>query len=330
MVRLPEFELIRPGNLDEVLAARRAHPGSRVIGGGTDLLVNMRRGLGGGPPALISMADVAELKTIDVDAKSARIGASVTVEEVAVDGAIKAHYPVIAEAAALSGGPTHRHMGTVGGNLCLETRCVYYNQSEWWRAANGHCFKDQGSGCHVALKSKSCFATFSGDLAPAVMIHDGEVEIIGSGGRRTLPVADLYSGDGCRHLTLAEDEIVIAVRLNNRKGLRSAYEKVRVRRSIDFPLAGVAVGLCREGRKLTELRVAVTGTNPRPVLLAGTGDLVGGPLDGAVLEALEKLMRDQIMSMKTTLTPGHYRRRLAIVMAKRLVERLFHAGGSGG
>lgn len=327
MAPLPEFDLIRPQSLDEVLDARRSHPGSLLLGGGTDLLVNMGRGLGGQPSTLISMADVAELRIIEADAESLKIGASATLEEVAEHAAIQAHYPVIGEAAASSGGPTHRGMGTVGGNLCLDTRCVYYNQSAWWRSASGRCLKDQGRQCHVALKSKTCFATFSGDLAPAALILGAEVEIIGPGGRRACRLADLYTGDGHHHLTLAEDEIVTALCLKSTPGLRSAYDKVRVRRSIDYPLAGVAVGLCRQGDRLTDLRVAVTGTNPRPVLLAGTGKLLGGPLERHVPEELERLMRDQIMSMKTTLTPGHYRRRLAIVMANRLLERLFHAGG---
>lgn len=328
MVPLPEFELIRPQNLEEVLDARRVNPGSRLLGGGTDILVNMRRGLGGHSPTLISLADVTELRTIDVDVKSAKIGASVRLEEVAGHAAIRAHYPVIAEAAASSGGPTHRHMGTVGGNLCLDTRCIYYNQSAWWRSANGHCLKDQGTQCHVAGKSKTCFATFSGDLAPAALILGAEVEIIGSGGRRMCPLADLYSGEGHHYLTLAEDEVVTALYLKNTTGLRCAYDKVRVRRSIDYPLAGVAVGLCREGKRLTDLRIAVTGTNPRPVLIAGTNALTGGALDHDLLEGLDNLLRDQIMSMKTTLTPGHYRRRLALVLALRLVERLFGDGDS--
>ncbi len=327
MVPLPEFDLIRPRSLDEVLDARRGHPGRRLLGGGTDLLVNMGRGLGGRPSTLISMAEVAELKVIEANTKSLKIGASATLEEVADHAAIQTHYPGIGQAAASSGGPTHRHMGTVGGNLCLDTRCVYYNQSTWWRSASGRCLKDQGRQCHVARKSKTCFATFSGDLAPAALIFGAKVEIVGPGGRRMCPLADLYSGDGHHHLTLAEDEIVTALCLKNTPGLRSAYDKVRVRRSIDYPLAGVAVGLCRQGDRLTDLRVAVTGTNPRPVLLAGTGKLVGGPLDGDVLETLDRLMRDQIMSMKTTLTPGHYRRRLAIVIANRLLLRLFHGVG---
>ena len=130
-------------------------------------------------------------------------------------------------------------------------------------------------------------------------------------------------GDGKYYLALRPGEFVTAVRARNTKGLRSAYDKIRIRRSIEYPVTGVAVALRREGDMLADLRVAFTGTNPRPVLLAGTAELCGGALDARVLDGLDALVRDQIMSMKTTFTPGHYRRRVAGVLARRLVTRLF-------
>ena len=202
--------------------------------------------------------------------------------------------------------------------------------------ANNHCLKTTGDMCHVAPKSRGvCFATFSGDLAPALMTLGAEVDLIGPAGRRTLPLQDLYigharhdgsaKGDGKTYLSLLPGELVVAVRARYQPGLRSAYDKIRIRRSIEYPVAGVAVALRREGETLAELRVAITGTNPRPVLLEGTEALCGGTLDERVLEGLEELVRDQIMSMKTTFTPGHYRRRVAGVLARRLVRRLFDA-----
>ena len=130
-------------------------------------------------------------------------------------------------------------------------------------------------------------------------------------------------GDGKYYLALRPGEFVTAVRARNTKGLRSAYDKIRIRRSIEYPVTGVAVALRREGDTLADLRVAFTGTNPRPVLLEGAGELCGGALDARVFMGLDELVRDQIMSMKTTLTPGHYRRRVAGVLAQRLVARLF-------
>jgi len=336
MDALPEFQLVRAATLDEVIAARARHPESRLLGGGTDLVVNIRRGIVA-PPVLIDVNHVAELRAINADARTIQIGAAVTLAELAAHAQVGAHYPVLAQAAGCIAGPTQRNMGTVGGNLCLDTRCLFYNQSEWWRSANNHCLKTSGDICHVAPKSRGvCFATFSGDLAPALLTLGAEIDLAGPKGRRTIPLASLYigyarqdqpvsetMGDGKYYLSLQPGELVTAVRANNTPGLRSAYDKIRIRRSIEYPVTGVAVALRREGDTLADLRVAFTGTNPRPVLLAGTAKLCGGALDERVLEGLDGLVRDQIMSMKTTFTPGHYRRRVAGVLARRLVMRLF-------
>jgi 4-hydroxybenzoyl-CoA reductase subunit beta len=336
MDALPEFRLLRPTSLDDVLKARKAHPDSKLLGGGTDLMVNIRRGIVA-PPVLIETNKVAELRTIKADDKGIEIGASVRLTELAEHPDMVAHYPVVAQAASHIAGPTHRNMGTVGGNLCLDTRCIYYNQSEWWRSSNDHCLKTTGTMCHVAPKSRGvCFATFSGDLAPALLTLDAEIDIAGPAGKRTLPLNALYigfarqdipvtetQGDGKFFLSLRPGEFVVAVRAKNTKGLRSAYDKIRIRRSIEYPVAGVAVALRREGDTLADLRVAFTGTNPRPLLLTGTKELCGGALDEKVYKKLDDLVRDQVMAMKTTFTPGHYRRRVAGVLARRLVAKLF-------
>ncbi len=336
MDALPEFELVRPTTLDALLKARAAHPQSSLLGGGTDLIVNIRRGIVA-PPVLIDINDVTELRGITADARALEIGAAATLADLAAHPDVARHYPVVAQAAAHIAGPTQRNMGTVGGNLALDTRCIFYNQSEWWRDANHHCLKTTGDICHVAPKSRGvCFATFAGDLAPALLTLDAAVDIAGPAGRRTIPLAELYigfarqdepvsetRGDGKYFLSLRPGELIATVRARNTPGLRSAYDKIRIRRSIEYPVTGVAVALRRDGQKLADLRVGFTGTNPRPVRLSGTSELCGGALDDRVLAGLDALVRDQIMAMKTTFTPGHYRRRVAGVLARRLVQRLF-------
>ena len=337
MDALPEFQLLRPTTLDELISARAAHPHARLLGGGTDLLVNIRRGIEA-PPVLIETVNVRELHTVEADERTLELGACVTLNELASHPDIIRYHPVVAQAAGLVAGPTQRNMGTLGGNLCLDTRCIYYNQSEWWRSANRHCLKTTGTVCHVAPKSRGvCFATFSGDLAPALLTLDAVVQLVGPAGRRrTVPLNSLYigyarqrqpitetHGDGKYYLALRAGEFVAAVRATNTPGWRSGYDKLRVRRSIEYPVAGVAVALAREGDVLTSLRVAFTGTNPRPVLLTGTEKLCGGGLDNRVFHALDRLVRDQIMAMKTTFTPGHYRRRVCGVLARRLLTQLF-------
>ena len=338
MDALPEFRVLNPKSLDEAIVARAANPQSMPLGGGTDVIVNIRRGIVA-PPVLIDMSRVQEMRAIKADAKTLEIGASVRLNELSANAGVIEHYPVVAQAAAHVAGPTQRNMGTVGGNLCLDTRCIFYNQSEWWRDANHHCLKTTGTICHVAPKSRGvCFATFSGDLAPALLTLDAQVDIAGPAGRRSIPLEKLYigfarqdvpvtetQGDGKFYLSLRPGEIVTAVRVKNTPGLRSAYDKIRIRRSIEYPVAGVAVALRKDSGNLADLRIAFTGTNPRPVLLAGTKELCGGRLDERVTKGLDALVRDQIMPMKTTFTPGHYRRRVAGVLARRLLTRLFES-----
>jgi 4-hydroxybenzoyl-CoA reductase subunit beta len=333
MDALPEFDVIRPTSVAEVVAARKAHPDSRMIGGGTDLLVNIRRGIEA-PPVLIDTGGLDELKTIEADANGLTVGASVRLYELATHPGVREHYPAIAEAAGSIAGPSHRNMGTVGGNVALDTRCIFYNQSEWWRETNNHCLKTElGEMCHVAPKSKGvCFATYSGDLAPAFLLFGGAVDLAGPAGERTVAMTDFYigysrqdgsTGDGIHYMAIEPGEIVVRVRATGAPGLAAAYDKVRIRRSIEYPVAGCAAAVARKGDDIADLRIAFTGTNPRPVLLQGTEALVGKPWDADAEQVVDDLCKDQLMSMKTTFTPGHYRRRVATQMSKRLVGRLF-------
>jgi 4-hydroxybenzoyl-CoA reductase subunit beta len=336
MDALPNFAVVNATSLDDVLKAQAEHPDSKLVGGGTDLVVNIRRGIVA-PPLLIDVTGVDELRRIRVDADGIEVGASVTLAELAEHPDVARHYPVVAQAAGSIAGPTHRIMGTVGGNLCLDTRCIYYNQSEWWRGAIHHCLKTTGKICHVAPKSRGvCFATFSGDLAPAFLTLGAEVDIAGPNGRRTLTLEKLHigfarqdqpvtetMGDGKHYLSLRAGEFLTAVRARSMPALRSGYDKIRIRRSIEYPVCGVAAALQRNGDTLAHLQIAFTGTNPRPVLLENTNKLCGGALDARVLNGLDGLVRDQIMAMKTTFTPGHYRRRVAGVLARRLLRRLW-------
>jgi len=333
---MPEFQLTRPRSIADAVAARVQHPASRFIAGGTDLLVNMRHGLNS-PDLLIDLSGIEELSELQVSDNGLRVGAGVTIAALARNPVVASDYRAVVQAAEGIAGPGHRAMGTLGGNLCLDTRCIFYNQSEWWRSANNHCLKTTGTICHVAPKSRGvCFATFSGDLAPALLTLGAEVDVASTAGKRTIPLEKLYvgfarqdvpvtetQGDGKYFLSLRPGEIVTAVRAKNTPNLRSAYDKIRIRRSIEYPVAGVAVALRKEGGKLADLRVAFTGTNPRPVLLASTAELCGRGFDERFIKGLDALVRDQVMPMKTTFTPGHYRRRVAGVLARRLVARLF-------
>ncbi len=326
MELLPDFDLVRPPSVEQALAAWRERPEARYFSGGTDLLPNMRRGFVE-TPRLIDLSGVDELRALEAGDAGLTIGAAVTLDELATHPALARHYGALTQAAASVAGPTHRAMGTVGGNLCLDTRCYFYNQSEWWRRANDYCLKYRGEICHVVPSSKRCYAAYSGDLAPALLVLGAELEVAGPEGRRRLPLDDLFVDDGIEYLTLREGELVVALRLPAPpSGLRSGYQKLRVRGSIDFPLAGVAIALRPKNGVLADLQVALTGVGSRPVLVSGSEALVGPELDDEALAGLEKLIQKASSPVRTALIQPQYRRRAIAGIAARLLRELAAAG----
>ena len=316
------FVLRSPKSASEVVALLAANPLSRVIAGGTDLMPNLRRGIGA-PDMLLDLSGIEELQQLRRDGQSWLIGAGVTLQSLASDSRIQAELPVLAQAAAAVAGPSHRGVATLGGNLCLDTRCVFYNQSEWWRQSNNYCLKYRGDICHVAPQGARCHAAWSGDLAPALIALDASIELLGGTGSRSLPLADFYQDDGAKPLQLLPGELVTGVRIPAQAaGMRCAYRKARVRAAVDFPLAGVAMRLLMSGGVLTELRVALTGTNSQPILIEGSDALCNKAVAAESLAALGKLVQKQVSPMRSTVTASNYRRQVASVLAQRLLGEL--------
>ncbi len=316
----PAFRLVRPHTIADAIAACADRAESRFVGGGTDLLVNMRRGICQ-PDQLIDLSGIGELTEIRATGDGVVIGAGVTIADLASHDVIAARYRAVAQAAASIAGPGHRNAGTVGGNLCLDTRCIYYNQSEWWRSANAYCLKRHGDTCHVAPQGQRCHAAYCGDLAPALLVLGAEIEISSTRGTRRTFLSSLYIEDGKAHLALAADELITAVHLPA-DAPSSAYAKIRTRAAIDFPLAGVAVALAASADTIVSLRLALTGTNSRPFLLAGTDAFAGRPIDDKLLSEIDRLVQRQVQPMRTTLTSANYRRLAAAGLAKRLIASL--------
>lgn len=320
MEALGDFRVVRPETVSDAVAA--FDDGGRYLAGGTDLLVNLRRGIET-PETLIDLSAIAEMKRIEVTDTGLSLGAGAVLADVTSDRRIVKRWPALAEAAGVVAATTHRQVATVGGNLCLDTRCVYYNQSEWWRHANGYCLKHRGETCHVAPSGDFCFAAFSGDLAPALMVFGATVDIAGPDGTRTLPLDGLYQDDGRAHLLLQPGELITAVKVPAADGWVSTYDKVRIRDSIDFPLVGAAVALRRDGDLLGGLHVALTGTNSMPLRLVGTENMVGRELD---TDAVAKLLPKQIQPMTTTTVAPGYRRKVIANLVRALARRLFEGG----
>ena len=325
MERMHAFALARPVSIAEAVALLARDPTARPIAGGTDLVPNLRHGIGE-PATLVDLGGVPGLAAIARGADGTlAIGANVTLALLARDSTMP---PALRDAAASVAGPSHRSAATLGGNLCLDTRCVFYNQSAWWRAANAFCLKHGGDTCHVAPQGTRCHAAYSGDTAPVLIALGAKVEIAGPGGTRRIPLEAMYADDGAKHLTLRRDEIVVGVHVPAQPPhARCAYRKLRARGAIDFPLAGVAARLAldREGR-IAALRVALTGTNPQPLLLDGTDAFAGRVVDDALLAELAKLVGKQAKPMRTTVTSSNWRRVAAAATVRRLVAALAAAG----
>ena len=195
MELLPNFKLHRPKDLSSALKLKSNEPQSRYLAGGTDLVVNIRRGIEQ-PKNLIDLTSIEEVQEIEEIKSGLAIGSGVTLNRVRDSALIQKLYPAVADAAKAIAGPTHQQYGTVGGNICLDTRCLFYNQSEWWRQSNDYCLKERGDTCHVAPGGKRCFAAFSGDMAPSMLVYNAEVDIASKDGIKRMPLIDLYQNDG--------------------------------------------------------------------------------------------------------------------------------------
>ncbi len=321
MERTPKFDLMRPRTAIEAAGMLAAEPMARLLAGGTDLVPNMRRGIER-PSVLVDLGAVRELTDVVFTDAGLSLGAGVTLAKLARDAVVARQYPAVTEAAGAVAGPGHRSVATVGGNLCLDTRCVFYNQSAWWRAANAYCMKRGGDVCHVAPQGKHCHAAFCGDLAPILLALRADVEVISSRGTRRMALSDLYHDDGAAHLTIARDEVLARILIPAAPAVRSGYRKACARGAIDFPLAGVACAMVLADNCLAQLRIALTGTNSRPFLLAGTEALLGRPVDDQTIAVVGKLVQKQVSPMRTTVTQSNYRRKIAAVLAERLVREL--------
>jgi 4-hydroxybenzoyl-CoA reductase subunit beta len=320
-MHLDPFELHRPSTVEEAVALADALAGRfDYLAGGTDLLPNYKMHLNL-RPHLIALEDVRELGGHSLE----RLGAMSRLADLERDPELARAWPALGEAVAEVATPLVRASGTVGGNLLVETRCFFFNQSYFWRASLGFCLKADGDRCYVVPQKETCYATFSGDLAPALLVADAEVELAGPSGRRRIPLGQLYDlgGDGIRRLTLVPGELLVAVHLPPpARGRRGRYLKLRVRPAYDFPELGVAVaGRWSENGRVDELRLAVGGAEPHPRRF----DELTGPLDGERLtdarrrELGEEVAR-RVRPVHNTFLLPDYRRRMVAVYVRRALE----------
>lgn len=323
---LPEFKLLRPRTVAEAIERLARHaPDVQVIAGGTDLIPSMRQKLFA-PRHVVDIRGLRELCGIrQLAGGDIEIGALTTLTEMERSDFLRQHYPLLVEAATTVASPILRNMGTLGGNICLDTRCLWYNQSLVWRKGCGFCIKKDGNICHVAPGGDTCWAAFSGDTPPALLCLDAEVEIAGAAGTRRVRLRDFYTGVGDNYRKLEKTELLTRVFLPSASaGWRGAYRKLRIRGSIDYPLAGVAVALRRNNGHVEDARIALTAVNAAPVLVKGIREVLSGQaLDEALAENAAELAARTAKPLTTSALTPEYRREMIRVFTRRALLQAF-------
>jgi 4-hydroxybenzoyl-CoA reductase subunit beta len=301
MMRLPWFDFHAPKSVAEA-ARMLAGEGPRgmLIAGGTDLLPNMKRGQQT-PATLISLGRVEGLKKI-ANGAGLVLGAGLTLTEVVGAAAVRDRYRGLWQAAAQVASPQLRNMGTLGGNLCLDTRCNYYNQNEDWRRAIDYCMKKDGKTCWVATASKRCLAVSSTDTAPALIALGAKVRLVSAAGERELELARLYNNDGIDYLTRRADEILTEVLLPDPGGWKSTYWKLRRRGSFDFPLLGVAAAVRAAGDGTVEdARLVLGAVSSQPIVASKASEfLIGKKLTDEVIAEAGTMAASRAKPMDNT------------------------------
>jgi 4-hydroxybenzoyl-CoA reductase subunit beta len=322
VLTLPRFEWIAPTRLDELLDHLAAHPDdSLVVAGGTDAVPNLKHRLHE-PRYLVHLGRIAELAFAREDEAGYHLGPRTTLTALTRDPVVRRDFPVLARAAGLVAGPQLRNMGTLGGNLCLDTRCTYYNQTFFWREALGFCLKKDGAHCHVVPQGRRCVAAHSSDTAPVLIALGAEVEIASRAGRRTIPVEEFFVADGVHNNVLGPGEIVTRITLPARaRGLAGGYQKLRPRAAIDFPMLSVAFTARLRDDRCEAPRLVVGALAARPRTVGGLEALVaGGALDDAAIAAIARAAYGQCKPVTNIPYDDDYRHEMVPVFVRRAVR----------
>jgi len=306
MMTLPDLTVLRPASVAEAVEALRANPGARVLAGGTDIVPNLKYGMYDTQHLVALRGLSSELRYVREDRSGdLRLGAMCSIDELGRSEVVKARLPALADACRQIAGPQLRRMGTLGGNLCLDTRCVYVNQSHFWRSALGYCLKKDGTVCHVVAGGKRCVAAASNDTAPVLLALDAGVKIVSPRGERTMPLREFYVADGLHNTVLAPDELLTEVRIPAAAATRrQAFAKLRMRAAIDFPALNLASALAA-----------------RPALIKGLQDLHGHTADAIFAEELGRRAHKQCKPLTNIGIDPEWRHDVLPVLVRRTVLR---------
>ncbi|HET9918707.1 MAG TPA: FAD binding domain-containing protein [Ktedonobacteraceae bacterium] len=323
MLRLPPFRYLAPRSLDEAAQMlAQEDDQAMLVAGGTDLYPNMKRGQFT-PPVLIGLRNIPSLKHISGSPEQGmRIGSGVTLTTIAGHPVVQEYYSALATAAGSVSTPQLRNAGTLGGNLLLDTRCNYYNQTEFWRNSIGYCMKRDGDICLVAPGSPRCWAISSADTAPVLVSLGASVRLISVRGERVVPVRDLFRDDGMQPYNREPDEILSEIILPPAQGWRSVYLKLRRRGSFDFPILGVAVAmLTADDGAVQDARITLGAVASHPVEATNAAALLTGqPLTPETINAAAALAAKRAKPLDNADLSMNYRKQMATLYVRRALQ----------
>jgi 4-hydroxybenzoyl-CoA reductase subunit beta len=333
MLRLPVFQVARPESIAEAVQLLAEH-GDRasVVAGGTDLLPNLKHRFVDFD-VLVALQRISELSGVRVEADgSLVIGAMTPLDRIANHPDVQTRAPALAVAAGIVASPQIRRMGTLGGNVMLDTRCRYINQTHFWRKSLGYCLKKDGTLCHVVAGGRKCVAAASNDTAPALMTLGGLLELTSASGSRRVRIDDLWHTDGIYNKKTQPGELLVSVRVPpQREGHRGAYGKLRERGSFDFPQLGIAVRLDLADGKVEDADVVMVALQARPLRIKNAASLLAGSVVGddsftSAVQSVADRAFQQCHPMPNIPGDPEYRREMVPVYVKRT---LLAAAGLG-
>ncbi|MEW6663637.1 MAG: FAD binding domain-containing protein [Thermodesulfobacteriota bacterium] len=316
-MRLPEFSFLAPKTLSEACSLLEKHKGhAKLIAGGTDLLVSMKQKIKT-PEYVIDLKGIPDLRYIEQDGNGVKIGILTSISALARSGVVQERFPVLADAALSVASPNLRNAATLGGNICLDTRCCYYNKSDAFRRSIGACLKFGGDVCHVTKKGKRCFAVSQADTVPALVALGVKLKIESADETKVVPIEGLYRDDGKGYLSLKAEEIITEVRIPNPEPCTGgSYRKFRVRKATDFALASASVVITLKDGLCKDVRVVLGSVGSRPIRVAKAEEVLRGNhiTEGAIEEAADLACQVAKPVANIVSVPPSYRKEVARAM----------------
>lgn len=341
MLRLPEVEYASPESIDEAIKILSSRDKLTMpIAGGTDTIPKIKRRQIQ-PDTLVDLKGISDLHGIHQTNYGIQIGALTSLSTVADNPEVKDACPAVAQAAGMVGSPSHQRMGTIGGNICQDTRCNYYDQSKDWRESLGWCKKapntegynpeDTNSDvpCRTAPGSGRCWAIFASDCAPALIAHQAQVTIVSPDGKRKLPLNELYTDDGMRPVEKEQTEIITKIDIPDIES-ESGYRKLRQRDSFDFPSLGVAIAINQDGEIIQNVNIVLGAVSTRPIVVTEANEILEGkPPSKERIEKAADIAKGEARPMDNDDISPAYRNRMTSVYTRRILTDLIEGDFSG-